>query len=230
MKYLNFLILLMLPFMGLAQNDEPTKQHKFGVGLGYNFNSVMDDTIRPLEVSLRYKLNDKHTFQLYVPFLKSSISLRSEWPSFHYIQTVFEVKKKAIGVGISYDYVPVSLLFFDFFVGMRAEYASYCYETNILNHNNWFGDRAYDNTFYSKTNDYFAISPNVGVGVKWLGVCFDARFMLSGYFFDKQVDPIVSTEVEYPEEIFKSTMDWDKLSESGFKTNWNVVVSASYYF
>ena len=230
MKYINFLILLMLPFMGLAQNDEPTKQHKFGVGLGYNFNSVMGDTIRPLEVSLRYKLNDKHTFQLYVPFLKSSSSFETEWSSFHFIQTSKEIKKKAIGVGISYDYTPISISFIDFFVGMRAEYASYYHETNIFNVNMWLDNRAYDNTFYSKTNNYFAISPNVGVGVKWHEVCFDARFMLSGYLFDKQIHPILSTEVEYPDEIFKHTKDWLKPWESGFKTNWNVVVSASYYF
>lgn len=230
MKYLKFLILLMLPFVGFAQNDKPTKQHKFGVGLGYNFNSVMGDTIRPFEVSLRYKLNDKHTFQIYMPFMKSTSTFRTEWASYHYIQTIKDVKKKAIGVGIGYDYVPVSLLFFDLLIGIRAEYASYYHETNIINHSLWQDNRAYDNTFYSKKNNYFAVIPNVGVGMKWHEVYFDARFMMSGYFFDKQINPIISTEVKYPEETYQSTKDYDKPSESGIKTNWSVVVSASYYF
>lgn len=120
MKKITLSLLLFISFMGYAQTEQPSQKHKFGVGLGYNINSVMDDSIRPVEISLRYRINDKHTLQLYVPFLKQNHSFRSEVPSFHLVQTVLDTQKNALGIGIGYDYRVYSYSFVDLLVGARA--------------------------------------------------------------------------------------------------------------
>lgn len=53
--------------MGFAQTEYSSGFRKIGVGIGYNSNSVIGDSIRPLELSLRYRINDKHTFRVYTP-------------------------------------------------------------------------------------------------------------------------------------------------------------------
>lgn len=121
----------MLPLMGFAQNDKPTKQHKFGVGLGYNFNSVMGDTIRPFEVSLRYKLNDKHTFQLYVPIrMKENENY-----------TYSKLKNAAFsenlwGLGIKYDHSFFKRNGVDFILGLDLGYQN----MNTNNFRNYYYD------------------------------------------------------------------------------------------
>lgn len=94
-------ILLFLPFLSYAQKGESDGFRKFGVGVGYSFNSVMDDSIRPIEFSLRYRINNKHTLQVYMPIrLKQS--------------SIFNVndKRKLMGHGIRVRLRSI-LLFFD---------------------------------------------------------------------------------------------------------------------
>lgn len=127
MKKLTFLLCFFISFMGYAQTEQPSKQHKFGVGLGYNFNSVIGDSIRPVELSLRYRVNDKHTLHLYAPlsFKKTSIHNADDTRK----QTLY-------GIGIGYDYTFYTYSHLDFFAGLSADYQWY--------QNRWDFHRTYD--------------------------------------------------------------------------------------
>ena len=79
-----------------AQAEQPAQKHRLGIGLGYNFNSVMGDSIRPAEISLRFQINDKHTLQAYVPIGFNRLSTQDG---------TNDVKKQTLwDVGIGYDY------------------------------------------------------------------------------------------------------------------------------
>jgi hypothetical protein len=67
MKITTLLFLLIIPFMGFAQMNQPSDFKKLGIGIGYNFHPAMSDSIRPIELSLRYRINDRHTLQVYTP-------------------------------------------------------------------------------------------------------------------------------------------------------------------
>lgn len=237
MKFKKLIILLFVPMLAFAQNDTSAKQQKFGVGLGHNFNSVMGDTIRPFEVSLRYKLNDKHTFQLYAPFLTQNNSFRSEITSRHFIQTVLDTKKKAFGIGIGYDYAVYSFSFANFLVGARAEYLSFNYETDMSNNHIWTdpdsGRRydAIDYTFYTRKGNWFAISPEIGIRTEWNRFFFDAKLLLSGVFLKKEFYMRTKANIDR-QSIIESIeeLDWTYPASESFKIKPAVSLSVSYYF
>ena len=40
---------------------------KFGIGLGYHSASIVGDSVRPFDISFRYRINERHTLTLYAP-------------------------------------------------------------------------------------------------------------------------------------------------------------------
>lgn len=230
------ILLLALPLIGFAQNDTPAKQHRFGVGVGYNFNSVMGDTVRPVELSLRYRIDDKHTFQLYAPFLTQNHSFRSEVSSYHLVQTVLDTKKRAFGIGIGYDYAIYSYSFVDFLVGARVEYLSFNYETDMSNNHIWTdpdsGHRYHstDYTFYTQNGNWFAISPEIGTRAEWNRFFFEAKFLLSGVFLKKEFYKRLRTNVDMQSNIESDQVDWTYPATESFKIKPAVSLSVSYYF
>ncbi len=111
MRKLTLILFIILPFIGYAQTEKTTNQPKFGLGLGYNFNSEINDSIRPVEISLHYRFNDKHKVHLYVP-----LSFRET--NFKYPPR--SRKQSLYGLGIGYDYTLYTYSFFNFFAGLTA--------------------------------------------------------------------------------------------------------------
>ncbi|MGI6047207.1 MAG: hypothetical protein ACOYEG_04270 [Petrimonas sp.] len=219
-----------------AQTEQPAKQHKFGVGLGYNFNSIMGDTIRPMELSLRYRINNKHTLQLYIPVLRRNQAFRSEAASYHLVQTVLDTKKRAFGIGIEYDYTIYSCSFIDFIVGAKAEYLSFNHETDMSNNHIWTdpdsGHRygAIDYTFYTRKGNWLSISPEIGIRAEWNRLFFDAKFLLSGVFLKKEFYKRLKTEKYIQNKTESDQVDWTYPATESFKVKPAVSLSVSYYF
>lgn len=160
MKRSIFLFLLILPFIGFAQTNQPSDLKKIGIGIGYNFNSVMSDSIRPVELSLHYRINDKHALKIYTPIGVSKRTIDDSIENTH--------KKKLFGVGLGYDYTLYNYSFFDLLIGLDTSYQWY------QSRRDWHSiyNRDLDDGSFVETESIYyywdkakgmIISPNVGV-------------------------------------------------------------------
>ena len=160
MKRIILLFLLSYPILGFSQNDKPTTFKRFGVGIGYSTYSVMSDSIRPIELSLRYRINDKHALQLYTPVSINKVTINDAIVNTH--------KKKSYGIGVGYDYTFYNHSIIDFFTGINISYQWF------ESRRDWYSiyDRALDDGGYIEieANYYYwdrvkgaVFTPNVGM-------------------------------------------------------------------
>ncbi len=159
---LSLLFLLLHPCIGFAQTNSSVNFKKFGVGIGYSSNFVVVDSIRPVEISLRYRIGNKHTLQFYTPLSYKKSSIRNS----------DDTRKQTLwGFGLGYDYTLYNHSFLDFFIGINASYQRF--ENRIDSH--IFYDRElYDGSFVLTESIYYywdrvkgaIISPHVGVRFK----------------------------------------------------------------
>ena len=126
-KMILLIWLTTIPFIGFSQDFR-----KIGIGFGYHTTSIVGDSVRPFELSLRYRINNKHTLQVYAPlWLKKDNQKIEHWADF----TKDEHKKmyKQIythslwGVGVGYDYTFYSYSQFNLFTGINADFQWYEY-------------------------------------------------------------------------------------------------------
>ena len=133
---LTFLFLVLVSLAN-AQSDDyyyTVDQPMFGIGVGYNFVSIVGNDVRPVEVSFRYRINNNNMLQLYVPFLHQNDDFTSQGhPDIELIDTSLDSKKRLYGVGLDYDYALQTFSALDFVVGLRAEYQLYKYTTLLTN-------------------------------------------------------------------------------------------------
>lgn len=122
MKKIMFLLLL-IPVIAYSQSEnKEKKQNKFGIGVGYSFNNVFGDSIHPFEIVLKYRLKDRHTFYLNVPF---QISRKHKDLSNEDRNAEYWKRKKVYGIGGGYDYTIPITSNFSGFVGLGFEYTYY---------------------------------------------------------------------------------------------------------
>lgn len=114
---LTLLFLLLLLCTGFAQASSSADFKKLGIGIGYSFPSFMSDSIRPVELSLRYRVNDRHVFQLFAPVGITKTTINSG--------IMNKQKKQLFGIGLGYDYTLYNHSFLDLFVGFNASYQWY---------------------------------------------------------------------------------------------------------
>lgn len=160
MKRAIFLFLLIFPFLGFSQTYQPETFKRFGVGIGYSSQSVMSDSIRPVEFSLRYRINDRHTLQLYAPVAMSKRTIDDA--------IVNTQKKKLFGIGLGYDYTVYNHSFLGFLIGFNASYQWYESRRDWHSiYNRDLGDGSYVETesiyYYWDKVKGMIISPNVGI-------------------------------------------------------------------
>lgn len=122
MKKIMFLLLL-IPVIAYSQSEnKEKKQNKFGIGVGYSFNNVFGDSIHPFEIVLKYRLKDRHTFYLNVPF---QISRKHKDLSNEDHNAEHWKRKNVYGIGGGYDYTIPITSNFSGFVGLGFEYTYY---------------------------------------------------------------------------------------------------------
>lgn len=111
-----FFIILSLFSISLnvnSQSERSVKTKTIGVGLGYSISSSIGDSVSPINLSLRYRLGQKHTFQFYVPFYLKR-SRKEELPG--------NWKETNWGIGVGYDYLFYSHSLLDFIAGVKGNY------------------------------------------------------------------------------------------------------------
>lgn len=130
-RKIKLLILLLCILAMPASAQENIK--KFGIGLGYHSASIVGDSVRPFDISFRYRINERHTLTLYAPlWIKNDKEVEPkdyEVPS--YARKEDMEKHKATtkhflwGIGIAYDYSFYQLSHFAFFAGAKIDYQEY---------------------------------------------------------------------------------------------------------
>ena len=134
-KMILLIWLVSISFIGFSQD-----LRKIGIGFGYHTTSIVGDSVRPFELSLRYRINNKHTLQVYAPlWLKKDNQKIEHWADF----TKDEHKKmyKQIythslwGIGLGYDYTFYSYSQFNFFTGISTDFQRYEYRNDYYNIN-----------------------------------------------------------------------------------------------
>lgn len=224
MRRATLLFLLIIPFIGFAQVDQPTGFKKFGVGVGYNFHSVMNDSIRPLELSLHYRINDKHKLHLFAPLSYDKKELRN----------VDDTWKKTLwGIGLGYDYAFYTHSFIGFFAGVSTDYQKY-----QNRHDKYYKGPRYssDESLYEVEETYYYwdkvnglnIVPNIGLRFSLKQLTSEIRLNVplsrlrkESYSFYKEIYPAGNSTWEslYPDR---------KINE--LKTSVNISAYISYYF
>lgn len=115
------LFLLLFPFWTIAQE----KENKWGIGIGYKTNTAVADSIHPIELSLQYRIQNRHTVYLNIPFRIKHYNYTENPDMEERYQRKDNKCEDIIGVGIGYNYgIPIK---FDFsaFGGIGLEYLFY---------------------------------------------------------------------------------------------------------
>lgn len=222
---LTLLFLLLLPCAGFAQANSSADFKKFGVGIGYSSNSVIGDSIRPLELSLRYRINDRHILQLYAPLSYKRSSIRD----------VDDTRKETLwGLGLGYDYTFYSHDHLDFFVGLSADYQWYQIRRDAYQKGPKYS--ASSDSYYEVEETYYywnkvrggIINPNMGIRLSFGNIASEiainiplSKLRKEAYSFRKVIEPAARSTYEglYPD---------NKINELKFSTN--VSANIVYYF
>lgn len=234
------LLFICIVSLAQAQYDDyyyTVDQPMIGLGVGYNFVSMVGNDVRPVEVSFRYRINSKNMLQLYVPFLHQNDDYTSQGhPDIELVNTSLDSKKRLYGVGLDYDYALQSFSALDFVIGLRAEYQLYKYTTSLTNNymktsagvSNSFD--ATDLTSLNKKTSNYIISPNAGMRLYLNKFAIDAKFLLSMISTRGDVDHRIETKKNLPSNIVSTTEEWTDEISTKFKLKPGVMVSMSYFF
>lgn len=209
----------------------------FGLGVGYTFKSIVDDDVRPFEVSFRYRINSEHMLQLYLPFMQQDDLYKSKGhPDMELIETSLDTKKRLYGIGVDYDYALQSYMSLDFVIGLRMEYQLYKYRTNLINNytesdlklNESFD--ATDLIYRNKKTSNFIVSPNVGFRLRLNRFFIDAKFLTSMLSIRGDVDNRIETRKDLQSNIISNSEEWTDDISNKFKLKPTVMMSMSYFF
>lgn len=234
MKTRTTLLFLLITLIANAQydyyyDDEP----KFGLGVGYNFMSILGDDVQPLEFSARFKINNRNLLQIYIPFLKKSDSFKSkDNPAMELMKTSLHTKKRVYGVGIDYDYAVRSYQSLDFVLGIRGEFNLYKFRTELTNSNlsSSSSYRTIENTYLEKEITNYLISPNAGLRLNFNKISIDAKFLLSFLSKNGDIDNSIEIKEGVAPNFNSTTEEWTDNISSSFKLKPGVVMSVAYYF
>lgn len=228
------LLLLLFTLIAHAQYDDYyyyDNEPKFGLGFGYNLASVLDNDVKPLEFSFRFKIDHKNQLQVYIPLLRKSNSFSSKNnQSMELIKTSLRTKKRVYGVGIDYDYAVRSYQSIDFLLGLRGEFNLYKHRTELTNttpsSTNNYKNREY--TYRQTETTNYLISPTAGLRISLNKFAIDAKFLLT--MLSKNGDEDNRIDVQRGISGNTQPEEWTASVSNSFKLKPGVVMSMAYYF
>lgn len=225
------LLFLLIASVGYAQYDYYYNESMFGMGVGYNFVSIVDNDVRPLEASFRYRINSSHTLQLYIPFLKQDDSFKSKDNSeMDLINTSLSTKRRFYGVGFDYDYALRSYYSLDFLIGVRTEFHLYEYRTKLVNtHSSASNYSNIEYIFRDKKNSGYVVSPTAGMRLNLNRFSVDAKFLLSMVSTSGDVNNSIEIRKGKQPNLNSTTKEWTDHISSNFKLKPGIAVSISYF-
>ena len=230
------LLLLCFASISFAQYGYPYGETGFGIGVGYNFNSVVGKDMRPVEISLAYRINDEHLLRLYAPIFQQTNSFNSDEKVDGMIKTALDTKKRLFGIGFDYDYALHTFSSLDFVVGARVEYALCKDMSDLSNSYVWTDTKTgadhidTDDVFKERKTKNFVVSPNAGFRLRFNRVYVDAKFLLSMLSLRGDVHNVIETRrsATTSSEIKKD--DFTETLSNKFKLKPAVVMSMSFFF
>ena len=237
MKLKLTLFFIFLVSLMYAQDYYYNDQPMLGLGVGYNFISIVDNDVRPIELSFRYRINNEHMLQLYLPFMQQDDLYKSKGhPDMELIATSLDTEKRVYGIGLDYDYALQSYMSLDFVVGLRVEYQLYNYRTNLTNNytksdtelNESFD--ATDRTYRNKKTRNLITSPNAGFRLRLNRFFIDAKFLTSMLSIRGDVDNRIESRKYLQSNIVSTTEEWTDHISNKFKLKPTVMMSISYFF
>lgn len=114
------LVIAMIPIFAYSQSSgKADKTNRFGIGVGYSFNNLLGDSIHPVELTFKYKINEKHSVYLNVPF---RLSKKSSNNSDENNTIDWSERNDLYGIGGGYDYSVPVCTHLEGFVGIGFEY------------------------------------------------------------------------------------------------------------
>ena len=225
MKKTFLLFFILFPFIAYSQTEKTGEYRKFGIGMGYRFNSVMGDSLRPVEISLRYRINDRHTLQLYAPVSYKKTSIRH----------ADDIWKQTLwGVGLGYDYIYCTYSHMAFFAGIKADYQWYQNRNDeyykgpkhLSDGSSFETEQIY---YYWDKSRGLTISPNIGI--RFFPIKNIATEALISIPFSKERKESYSFYSETaPGGNGSSEMFYPDKRINQFKISSNIYVNISYYF
>ncbi len=221
---LTLLFLLLLPSSGFAQTSSSIDFKKLGVGIGYSSSSVIGDSIRPVKLSFRYRIGDKHTVQLYTPLSYKRSSIRHS----------DDTRKETLwGLGLGYDYTFHTYTYLDFFVGLNTDYqwyqtrhdSYYKYPIHNVDGTSYEIEETY--YFWHKVNG-LVVNPNIGTRLSFGNITSEvvinipfSKLKKEAYSFYEEIVPAGKSTSEkfYPD---------NKINK--LKLSTNISINIAYYF
>ncbi len=242
-KMILLIWLTSISFIGFSQDFR-----KIGIGFGYHTTSIVGDSVRPFELSLRYRIINKHTLLVDAPlWLKKDNQKIEHWADF----TKAEHKKmyKQIythslwGIGLGYDYTFYSYSQFNFFTGIstdfqRYEYRNDYYDINYIqlgpidNRPPVYDDfyKKIETSYYWDRKTGISIIPNTGIRFVTEKIAVEAKLGLYFSKFDMEAFYLGKEKGLFDEEW----MGWWKSyypdkSKQEYTIRPNISIALSYY-
>ena len=184
MKRTNLLLSIWVCCVSLftaANASEITKDtvpRRFGVGIAYGFKDRVKGMVHPIELTVRYKLSDRHSLYMNAPFgWMGQKDTRWHWgevfPPHSYWHTDTD-KMRLYGLGFGYDYSIVRCHNLELFAGVGVEYQRLYVRYQTISEGETLPYRHY------RYNDYSAY-PKIGLRYTWrfVGAELDYRCYFS---------------------------------------------------
>ncbi len=182
-------------------NTEESSFRKYGIGVGYGFNSPLNEDLHPFEVSLQYRPNTRHTIYLTIPFLKKQEEHASGTPyttGDNVGWSVINMNDYLWGIELGYHYSMLNYRGISLFAGAGLSYQSLDSETHSYGWTNYLflTDRPHPSYHLStsgKEVNAYSFVPQAGLKYTWKGISVEFKykpwFSTEKYWFDvyKQV-------------------------------------------
>ena len=176
-----FIFFLSIPLTFGQTEDKNSFWSKWGVGGGYNFLNNSDDPEDPFdkrtfELSVKYRLTDRHSFYLMVPlYVENSKKLRKNYNSDNAIPCLHRIW----GTELGYNYTVFDWMNISAFGGIGLGYLHSSRDTKNLTE--WDGNKWTDYFMIRRKYNGYGLSPQVGIAYRFQHVGCELKYKYSLY-------------------------------------------------
>ena len=170
------LFFFFVPFTFAQSAKENNFLHKWAIGGGYNFLHDQEEPFdkRTFELSVKYRLTDKHSFYLMVPLY---VDCSSKKRKYHKTESIIPSLYRIWGTDLGYNYAVFDWKGIRVFGGMSF---SYLHSKRDIKHlTDWDGNKWTDHFFQKKKYNGYGLSPQVGIAYRFQHVECELKYKYS---------------------------------------------------
>ncbi|MBP3518425.1 MAG: hypothetical protein J6K31_08565 [Parabacteroides sp.] len=168
--------------------DKECFLHKWSVGAGYNFLNDPENPFdkRTFELSVKYRLTDKHSFYLMVPlYVENSKRIRKKYS----FENVIPWLHRIWGTELGYNYTMFDWKRLCLFGGIGLSYLHACqdvkYPTDWVGE--WGNKHPTDYFMIKKKYNGYGLSPQVGISYQFQHIGCELKYKYSLYRMKRDV-------------------------------------------